>query len=427
MQFRIVNEPWILRGYVPEFVALVGARLWDKRTGEIRRAGLLSPYCERIASDYHWVELQLADEMSARGLVGASPSVVSDPISLRALRFCQTVVEVHKSLSDRGRKVLEGRLRDALQAQTGFASVYQEMELAAQLVCDEYDVTFPDLEGLGHADLVFQKGNCTGAIECKALSADAGRKIHRKGFYEFMHAMLPELSVRASRPDVNEVIVITLNDRLPSGMSERNALINATKHLLISSDIATVNEPDFTIRRRLFSDMFADSANRSEQEFYKEVQRTFGQNCHVAGIQAETGRSMIIMRSEKPGDPSKAQLDAMKKAAMQLPPHFPGFVALQHKDISSADLTLPHFREKAALLAGYLFFETGANHIAGVYLSAYGATSVGADAFGYAGILIPNPSCRFNYGGLPFRLGLSMEALKRVFTPEIISDVEQEI
>jgi hypothetical protein len=423
MQFRFVNEPWILRGYVPDFIALVGARLWDKRTGEIRRASLLSPYCERIASDYHWIELQLEDEMSTREVVGAGSSAVSDPISLRALRFCQSVVEVHKSLSDRGRKALEGRLRDALQAQTGFASVYQEMELAAQLVCGGYDVTFPDLEGLGHADLVFQKGNCTGAVECKALSGDAGRNIHRKGFYEFMHAVLPELSARASSPDVNEVIVITLNDRLPAGMSERNALVNATTHLLISSDIATVNGPNFTIRRRLFSDVFADSANMPEQEFYKEVQRTFGQNCHVAGIQVETGRSIVIMRSEKPDDPSKAQLDAMKKAAMQLPPHYPGFVALQYNDIRSADLTLPHFREKAALLAGYLFFETGADHIAGVYLSAYGATSVSADAYGYPGILIPNPSCRFDDGGLPFRSGLSMEAFKRVLTPETISAV----
>ena len=355
--------------------------------------------------------------------MGASPSAASDPISLRALRFCQTVVEVRKSLSDRGRKVLEGRLRDALQAQTGFASIYQEMELAAQLVRSEYDVTFPDLEGLGHADLVFQKGSCTGAIECKALSGDAGRKIHRKGFYEFMHAILPELSARVSSPDVNEVIVITLNDRLPSVMSERNALVDATKHLVISSDMSTVNGPNFTIRRRLFSDVFAGSANMSEQEFYKEAQRAFGQSCHVAGIRVETGRSIVIMRSEKPDDPSKAQLDAMKKAAMQLPPHSPGFVALQHNDISSADLTLPNFREKAALLAGYLFFETGADHIAGVYLSAYGANSVSADAVGYPGILIRNPNCQFDDEGLPFRSGLSMEAFKRILKPETISTV----
>jgi hypothetical protein len=106
-----------------------------------------------------------------------------------------------------------------------------------------------------------------------------------------------------------------------------------------------------------------------------------------------------------------------------LPPHFPGFVALQHSDISSADLTLPHFREKAALLAGYLFFETGADHIAGVYLSAYGSASVSADAFGYPGILIRNPSCRFDDGDLPFRFGLSMRAFKRILTPKTISAV----
>ena len=427
MRFRIVNEPWILRGYVPEFIALVGVRLWDKRTGEVRRAGLSLPYCERIASDYHWLELQIADEMSARGIVAASPSLASNPISIRALRFCQTVVEVHKSLSARGRKALEGRLRDALQAHTGFASVYQEMELAAQLVSGEYEVSFPDLEGSGNADLLFQKANCTGAIECKALSADAGRKIHRKGFYEFMHAVLPDLSVRASGPDVNEVIMITLNDRLPSVTSERKRLIDATKHLISAGEIAILNRPNFTITRRPYSEVFAESAGTSEQNLYKEAQRKFGQNCHVAGIQMETGRLIVIMRSDKPDDPSKAQLDAMKKAAMQLPPDLPGFIALQHNDISSAELTLSHFREKAALLAGHLFFQVGANHISGVYLSAYGTISVGADAFGYAGVLLRNPSCRFEDEGLPFQPGLSKEVFKQILIPQITSTVKQTI
>ncbi len=242
-----------------------------------------------------------------------------------------------------------------------------------------------------------------------------------------MHAVLPELSARASGLDVSEVIIITLNDRLPSVTPERNALIEATKHLIIASEIVTVNRPNFTITRELYSAAFADSANATEQSLYKEAQRKFGQNCHLAGIQMETGRLIVIMRSEKPDDPSKAQLDAMKKAAMQLPSDLPGFIALQHNDISSADLTLPHFKDKAALLAGYLFFQTGADHIAGVYLSSYGTISVSADAFGYVGVLLRNPSCRFEDEGLPFQSGLSREVFKQILTPEITSNAKQTI
>lgn len=125
MRFRIENEPWILRGYLSEFFALAGLELWEKRTAQIATDGRRSPYRERIVSDYHRVELQLRDEVSKRERLGSHCQDPFDPISHSALRFCQTIVEVHRSLSASGKRALEGRIRDALQAETGFASLYQ--------------------------------------------------------------------------------------------------------------------------------------------------------------------------------------------------------------------------------------------------------------------------------------------------------------
>ena len=128
MQFQIAIEPWILRSYVPELVRLAGEELWRKRTTHLRSFGQ-SPYLARIASDYHWVELQLDEELAKRPEPVPS-DIGSDPIAARALRFAQGIVEVYRSLPPVGQRQLEGRIRDALQAETGFAALYQEMEIA---------------------------------------------------------------------------------------------------------------------------------------------------------------------------------------------------------------------------------------------------------------------------------------------------------
>lgn len=412
MRFQIAIEQWILRSYVPELVKLAGEELWKKRTTHLRSFGR-SPYLARIASDYHWVELQLDDELAKRQ-EHVSSEVGADPIAARALRFAQGIVEVYRSLPPVGQRQLEGRIRDALQAETGFAALYQEMEIATILINQNFDVGFPDLENLGRADISFQQGAANGLIECKALSADAGRKIHRKHFYRFMDVISQEVLDRISRSGVSELVLITLKDRLPSKLQSDTPLVQATRNLLRSGKVSHAGDTDFEIVRKPYSTLFDALRPMSERDFYAEAQKKFGTNCHIAGGWTETGGCLILMRSEREDDHSKPQLEAMKEAAEQLPADRPGFIALQFNEVSSADLALPHLRERSALLCNYLFHATPVDHVAGVYICAFGALSVDADAAAYPAIVIWNPRFKFDGHGLPFRVGVSDAAFAKL-------------
>jgi hypothetical protein len=412
MRFKIATEPWILRSYIPELVALAGQALWRKRTSHLWSFAR-SPYLARIASDYNWVELQLDDELGRRQ-EQTPPKLELNPISSRALRFAQTIVEVYRSLPPIGQRQLEGRIRDALQAETGFAALYQEMEIATVLINQGFDVQFPDLENSGRADICFQQVGTSGAIECKALSADAGRKIHRKHFYRFADAISPEILDRMSTPGVDEVILITLKDRLPSNAQANTPLIQAAKTLLRSHETSHAQGHDFEIVRKPYSTLFDALRPMSERESYAEAEKQFGANCHIAGGRTEDGGCLILMRSERQDDRSKPQLEAMKEATEQLPTDKPGFIALQFNEISSADLALPHLRERCALLSNYLFHEAPASHVAAVYISAFGAISVAADATAYPAIAIWNPWCKFDSRELPFRTGVSDAAFSEL-------------
>jgi hypothetical protein len=108
-------------------------------------------------------------------------------ISLRtgaALDFANAAVNLHQKLNERGRRILLGRLRDGLN--NGFAGLFLEIDTAVQLVKGGYQVRYPDFDGSGSHDLDAVRGNVSMAIECKGISADAGRKIHRRDFYRFM-------------------------------------------------------------------------------------------------------------------------------------------------------------------------------------------------------------------------------------------------
>jgi hypothetical protein len=413
MKFRVINEPWILRGYIPELVAIAGVRRWEKRVSHLRESAQ-SPYLAKIAADYHWLELQLEDELAKR----KNPRTVAadddfNPISRRALRFAQTIAEAHKSLPAEGQRKLEGRVRDALQAETGFAALYQEMEIAAALLNDNFEVGFPDLDGTGRADISFQRGGVDGLLECKALSADAGRKIHRKHFYRFMNSISEDILQRASAGE-NVLIIITLKDRLISNLQRSTPLVQATKDIAQSDQFFQVTGDDFHISCERYAQRFEMLPPMSETEFSKEAQSHFGPNCHVAGVRVGRGSCFLVMRSEREDDHSKPQLEAMKEAAEQLSGDRPGFIALQLNEISSADLALPHLRRRSALLCNYVFHETQASHIAAVYISAFGAISVAADSVAYPALALWNPRCRFDIRGLPFRVGLPYEAFSKL-------------
>ena len=155
----------------------------------------------------------------------------SPNLILAALNFAAIMVEVHARLGSRARHVLEGRIRDSLKAETGFAPLYLELDLARRLMDAGYDVEFPDMEGSARYDLLFSRDGFAGEVECKSLSADAGRQIHRKDFYRFMEAIAPALS-RQAELKRREVLLITLDARLPSNTSERTLLVKEVSSLL---------------------------------------------------------------------------------------------------------------------------------------------------------------------------------------------------
>lgn len=358
-----------LAAYLPRFISLVGRDRWFRRADQLDQEQRRSPYRWKIVADYHWLELAISFQCDVLAKQGRLLPELANMQVRAGLHFAATIVDVHDRLGDKGRKELVGRLRDALKAETGFAALHLEMDVAQRLTIDGFNIDFPDLEGTGQCDLAFARGVVAGEVECKSLSADAGRKIHRKDFYRFIEAMSPGLAAHMAGGR-REVLLIDLDDRLPANLPAQKTLRRSVTDMLLGDQSNQAIHDGFEINRLDF-DTELPITTLDKAAIHKACQDKYGQNCHAAGAVSEDAGCLIVMRSRKEDDTSEPLLKAMRKAATQFSGSRPAFIAVQFDDIAPSDLMLQHLRKRVGILAYALFHHYGASHVNATCFSAF--------------------------------------------------------
>lgn len=394
MRFDVPSDIVSLAAYLPSFLAIVGEVRWFKRAQQLDTEQRSSPFLWKIVRDYHWLEMAISYQSDVLSNEDHIPQDIADPLDFAALRFVAGVVEVHARLSERGQSQLEGRLRDGLKAESGLASLYLEIDLALRILSEGYDVDFPDMEGVAQHDLKFSQAGFVGEIECKSLSADAGRRIHRKDFYRFMEGLAPAL-VAFGKHERPEFLVITLKDRLLPDVSKQSRLRCAAVDLLGDKAPSAYSQHEFRMERRLYSECLDNTPTNDPRAFYEACVKAFGPTPHIAGGLAETGGCFVVMRSEREDDTSKPLLEALRKAASQLTRQRAGFIAVQFQEIAAADLMLPHLRRRAGILSYALFGQYGATHVNGTYFCGFSAAVIRGAQLGIPAFFIPNSEPKF--------------------------------
>lgn len=396
MRYSLSTDLTGLAAYLPRFLELAGGDRWRKRAVELTSSGMRSIFNAKIVADYHWLEVDLSKQMVIRESLGHLVPEQIDLPSLSSLYFAGAVVEVHECLTTRGRTVLEGRLRDGLKAETGFASLFLEIEIAQKLIDAGYDVEFSDMEGHAQYDLRFSNESFVGEVECKSLSVDAGRQIHRKDFYRFIDAIGPTISERTIA-HAHEILIITLNGRLPADEQRQLELRAAAVQCLRADSPTDVKGSFFTIEREPYHAHIGEASFETEEVFYKSCRDSFGENCHVSGARTEDAACFVVMRSLKEDDHSKPLLDAMRKAAKQLSSTYPGFIAVQFDDVKPTELNNKSLRHRMGILSNMLFLHHHANHVGAIYFCVYGGLVNSQNGVGTPAFAVPNPAPKFEF------------------------------
>ncbi len=417
MFFQIRTDPVSLATHVSRFLLLTGFERWKKRIEQLLRDKQQSFYQQKVVDDYHWLETGLNEQM----LVVQGTKQPLEQLNVRqlsALIFCAMVMEIHTRLSPRGQRALEGRLADAMQ--TDFSSLYLEMDVALRLLEEGYDIQLNDLEGAAGFDVQFSKGSIIGEVECKSLSPDAGRKIHRRDFYRVIHSVNVELANHVAG-NGNDVLLVTVTHRMPSDLGNQRILQKGLVRMLRTTGLNSLSGGFFTIRRYDKAETLGSGLPNDEgQNLYDKCKKIFGSNCHVSGVMSEDGGAIVVMRSEREDDTSKPILEAMKEGAAQLSGKSPGFLAIQLEDLEPVELKLEHVRRRMGILSDALFRHYHADHVAGVQFSAYGAFEQVTGGFSRHTFTMTNERCLVRNPELPLIRGSQEFVAMKATTSKII-------
>lgn len=213
--------------YWPTFVQIVGWQAWKKRLVTLRQQIREAPAIVSPIMDMHALELEFGEVFEHRRKTGRFPWPVRTPERHRLYQFAACCASLHSQLSEKGKNRLKGVITHSLKNDAGFISIEHEMNVLTHLSNLDFEVTPADLEGVGQYDYLASKGDIEVEVECKTISGDAGRPIHRKDFARVSPVLIETLNKHRPSFKENTVIRITIPDRLPATTNYADSLCGA--------------------------------------------------------------------------------------------------------------------------------------------------------------------------------------------------------
>lgn len=322
-----------------------GAKNWSKRFEAFESQIKSNPFYEEYILDRFPLEIAFQSFQNWKRSTGREHRVPIDAEEAALFGFIGMAARVHQRLSEKGKKRLEGSIRDALKNDDGLSPVAFELAIAAHMMHRDFDVEFVDLEGKEKFDLLCEREGRLLEVECKNLSGDAGRPIHRRRLVQLGAAIQGVVGTDRRRKAGIELVRVTLDKRLEGRTEHQNAIASAVARSLQTQE--DIRSPEgFSIDYELIgpekspeipSDINSDTVARLRGDVENLVQSP---NANIV-FDISPGRSVtaVVVDSLKRTKIMDYVAEQSKKAASgQLTGKQPGMVCIRFVDISDQQL-----------------------------------------------------------------------------------------
>lgn len=208
------------------FAALIGAEHWRHHVGQINAAIKGNPHIADHALEEHSVAYALAKCGDLLEQYGRLPD---DPAENRrlypAMAFASQVLSmIERSGPIEGERMVK-RVRDAIENPVAMRGIRLELGVATHFARRGHTLQWPEMVGAANFDLLVTDLGTGGLeVECKAISINKGRKIHRDEVLALYRLLIPELETVRRSMMSSLAIVLTIPGRMPSRDDARAAL-----------------------------------------------------------------------------------------------------------------------------------------------------------------------------------------------------------
>ncbi|MBQ1763733.1 MAG: hypothetical protein IIZ92_12620 [Aquincola sp.] len=286
----------------------IGARHWQQRVKQIRGAVKAKPLLEDLLHRENAIPFGLVEcgELLSR-YGGQMPSgiLASRPGLCGAMSFSAQALSMLDLADDVQRTRLTARICNALTNPDAMRALRLELSTATHFARRGFAVEWPEMSGAGNFDLLIHGlGTCGLEVECKSVSQDKGRAIHREEALEMHELLRKELKSVSDSLLVGLAVVVTVPKRLPKAYVERRALAQAIRRqitmgrsdrLPCGTDIR-IEQFDATIFRGVVEEGASSDDFRSKVE---QVTRTRNREAVVIG---RKGGGLVIVVLQGAGD-----------------------------------------------------------------------------------------------------------------------------
>lgn len=345
MYFKPDAFPAEIPSLMKRFIKITGWEPWKKRITTFKDWVRENPLIEEYIAERYAIELAMAHVKRYRDATGRYPTVFESPPIYRLYSFVSMVARVHQRLNDKGRKRVEGILKGCLKDDHGFSWFVAEMVVAGHLMSQKFDVTFSDLETGNGFDFLAKRDEIEIEIECKHVSADVGRKIHRRRLFNLGGVVFGELSHALDQHDGGQFLRVILPDRLTGNHTQLDEILSEVARALRNgADVSghtscAVEYKRFDLSNSPFYEASPDSITRGDVQAFLEREYSI-QNPHLLMIfRPRYGVIILTVESRQKDTVLRGIIGQLKDSARdQLTGHRPGVMCVYLADIGAEEL-----------------------------------------------------------------------------------------
>ena len=276
------------------FAHVVGAKHWKHRVTQMRAAikgnHALTHYLHN-ENDIAF-GLQRCNDLIER--YGRLPSDLEATRTLYpAISFAAQTLSMMELAPRVGAERLRKRVEGALKNPNDMRALRLELSTATHFARRGCRLEWPEMTDGGTFDLLVPDAGSSGLeVECKSVSDDKGRNIHRREALDFHHLLVNELGAIRKNLIVGLAVVLTLPDSLPTRHKEREALAKRVRqqisigHGSQFDDGSDIRITEFDLGR------LGNVANDNRPEVVREI---------VENVTGTQNREAMLIGTEKGG------------------------------------------------------------------------------------------------------------------------------
>ncbi|MFZ2269273.1 MAG: hypothetical protein WAV95_16985 [Azonexus sp.] len=228
-------------GIYRRLAGAIGANHWQGAVARQEQAIRSNPFL----GDYLRSEYAIAYQLDRlRRLVekfGIVPyEACNDPSIFPSLAFAAQVLEVLQRSKAKQARTFVRRVRTAFSSSENMHGLRLELQAATHFARRGQTVTWHRVNNGGTFDLLIEDLGTTGLeVECKSISEDKGRRIHRRDALEFWGELWRDVPDIAKNLSTGLAVVLTVPSRLPVDAVDRAALAKEIITQIVAGSSAT--------------------------------------------------------------------------------------------------------------------------------------------------------------------------------------------